>query len=349
MFFNSSGGTLNDGIEIGKAIRFRSLHTAVVADQVCASACALAWLGGAVRLLDIRALVGFHAAYRQTDGIARETGSGNAIVGAYLTNLGLSEAAIILLTQKPPEELQFLTPDIARQFRIDVHFIDLNNPDAGPSFADRPSFAEQARSLVIENLATAGAASPSAYAAFMRRHYASEVIHFGERKNRERLIQESIEYKQRWPVLRYDVLGPLDVTCSSTLCLVEGTGRFQAQSPPRNAHSTGTFSFSYDIENRDGRPMIVATSGKVESRETSAALNGGSVARQLQSALAKLGCRPGPIDGVWGKASAAALVRFNRANAVMLPTRRPTQWALGSVTDTAARRCTNRRSMLNTR
>jgi hypothetical protein len=47
--FNSRGGNLLAGIEIGKTIRLKSFATAVLDGLRCASACAFAWLGGSPR------------------------------------------------------------------------------------------------------------------------------------------------------------------------------------------------------------------------------------------------------------------------------------------------------------
>ena len=49
--FNSLGGNLLAGIEIGKAIRLKDFATYVAQDSYCASACALAWLGGTKRFM----------------------------------------------------------------------------------------------------------------------------------------------------------------------------------------------------------------------------------------------------------------------------------------------------------
>jgi hypothetical protein len=49
--FNSDGGDLLAGITIGKTIRLKSFATAVLDGQRCASACAIAWLGGSPRLM----------------------------------------------------------------------------------------------------------------------------------------------------------------------------------------------------------------------------------------------------------------------------------------------------------
>lgn len=73
--FDSDGGSLLAGIAIGKTIRLKSFVTAVIDGQRCASACALAWLGGSPRLMGTRAYIGFHAAYVDKAGRASETGA----------------------------------------------------------------------------------------------------------------------------------------------------------------------------------------------------------------------------------------------------------------------------------
>jgi hypothetical protein len=50
--FESNGGNLLAGIRIGALIRTRGFATLVRAGSQCASACALAWLGGAARHMD---------------------------------------------------------------------------------------------------------------------------------------------------------------------------------------------------------------------------------------------------------------------------------------------------------
>src|SRR6476660_6481577 len=49
--FQSPGGNLFAGIEIGKAIHLKGFSTIVPDGVQCASACALAWLGGRTRFL----------------------------------------------------------------------------------------------------------------------------------------------------------------------------------------------------------------------------------------------------------------------------------------------------------
>jgi hypothetical protein len=72
--FDSVGGNLVAGIEIGKAIRLKGFSTLVLDDTLCASACALAWLGGKTRWAAPRAKIAVHAAWMFRDGKKQETG-----------------------------------------------------------------------------------------------------------------------------------------------------------------------------------------------------------------------------------------------------------------------------------
>ena len=120
VIFSSDGGNLLAGIGIGKIIRLNSFATVVLDGERCASACALAWLGGSPSFMGNGAHIGFHAAYIETAGQATETGVGNALVGSYLTWMGLSERAVVYITQAAPAEMTWLTLRDAEQTGIDV-------------------------------------------------------------------------------------------------------------------------------------------------------------------------------------------------------------------------------------
>ncbi len=116
--FRSDGGNVIAGIEIGRQIRFKNFATLVPDNTRCASACALAWLGGIPRLMGANTHIGFHAAYYPRSG--QEAGVANALVGAYLSQLGLPDKAVIYATQAPPNSMTWLTMSEARQVGIDV-------------------------------------------------------------------------------------------------------------------------------------------------------------------------------------------------------------------------------------
>lgn len=126
---DSPGGNLVTGLRIGSAIRMRAWKTAVPDAAMCASACGLMWLGGVQRMVGQRARVGFHAAsIVGSDGVRREVGSGNALVGSYLGRLGLTDDAVIYLTSASPEGAAWLTETMAKQVGIRAEFASLVQP-----------------------------------------------------------------------------------------------------------------------------------------------------------------------------------------------------------------------------
>ena len=73
---NSPGGNLVAGLAIGRLVRLRGFATAVPDRALCASACALAWLGGKTRYLGPHSALGFHGAAVMSRGQAVESSVG---------------------------------------------------------------------------------------------------------------------------------------------------------------------------------------------------------------------------------------------------------------------------------
>jgi hypothetical protein len=123
VMLSSPGGSLDAGLSIGKQIRIAGYST-LVGGRLCASACALAWLGGERRYMNADSKIGFHAAYVHDGEFKRETGLGNALIGSYLAKLGLSDKAITFITSAPPDALNFLDLNQAREQGIDALFLE---------------------------------------------------------------------------------------------------------------------------------------------------------------------------------------------------------------------------------
>ena len=119
VLLSSPGGSLDAGLVMAAAFRRMNFVTIVPPRATCASACALAWLGGTRRMVSETGRVGFHAAYNRKDGKAQESGVGNALIGSFLNEIGLKRSAIIYITQAPPEGMQWLTIQDATQIGID--------------------------------------------------------------------------------------------------------------------------------------------------------------------------------------------------------------------------------------
>jgi hypothetical protein len=119
---------------VGIAIREKGFTTYVAAGQTCASSCGIAWLAGTKRAMSQGAQIGFHAIYDKVGYETRDNGRANALLGNYLTQLGLSPQAIIYLTRASgPNNLEWFTPQAARSVGIDVIVFESNGTPVTPT------------------------------------------------------------------------------------------------------------------------------------------------------------------------------------------------------------------------
>jgi hypothetical protein len=118
--FDSRGGHLQTGLLIGLIIRQRGYTTAVGAGSHCYSSCALAWLGGLTRLKDVTSKIGFHAA---SDANHFYSPQGIGLMRAYARSLGLTSLATKFISEAPPDDMQYLTANIAKEIGVRVIWV----------------------------------------------------------------------------------------------------------------------------------------------------------------------------------------------------------------------------------
>jgi len=94
---------------IGCIIRARGFNTYVDRNDTCFSACGLIWLAGVKRYASASGAIGFHDVCAIDKGVSQVSASGNALAGAYMSRLGLSDIAIDHLTAADPDERRLLT------------------------------------------------------------------------------------------------------------------------------------------------------------------------------------------------------------------------------------------------
>jgi hypothetical protein len=108
---DSLGGNPLAAYAIGHTIRERGYTTYVPGSATCASACAIIWVAATTRQADEKAKIGFHGVY-VTDKRGRAVGAsnyGNALIGSYLSQMGLSDLAIVYMTEAGPSEANWLS------------------------------------------------------------------------------------------------------------------------------------------------------------------------------------------------------------------------------------------------
>lgn len=278
VIFNSKGGSAYAGIEIGKTIRMRGFTTWVPSGSSCASACAVAWLGGTRRLVGKSAVIGFHSVYKIENGAPVATGDGNAIYGAYLSQLGLSDRAIMYLSNAAPTSMNWLTPAEAESFGISLTVYD-PKPTEPPAPANPPgdtvsTLETRARDFVIAlNVLTSG--PDQQYFNILDGIYSDQVVYFGKQISRAEVVDQINKFIVRWPIRSY-VARPssLNVQCNNetSACRVEGIVDFSAKSFARKQWSHGVAAFDYLLSFRPNSrwPVIVNENGGVVNRQIDA-------------------------------------------------------------------------------
>jgi hypothetical protein len=280
--FESNGGSVIAGIEIGKIIRLRNFATLVPDNVQCASACALAWLGGSVRFMGPQARIGFHAAYVVEGGKASETGSGNALVGAYLANMGLPDSAIIYATQAAPTAMTWLNLTEAQQKGIEVAlFTEQPNNASPPQTKSQPiltaptpdldSKRQTATNFVISLLAHWSGSDSSRALRLFDAIYSPQVSYYGATRTKQEVLQDKFKFSERWPQRLYRVReGSLIARCgvATSECNVSGIMEWVVESPNRRVKSSGAASFSYGLTVEGQSVLIFLESSNVLERRT---------------------------------------------------------------------------------
>ena len=237
----------------------------------CASACALAWLGGRVRLMGKDALVGFHAAYSGKD--SQVTSWGNALVGAYLNQLGLPSSAVVYITETPPNEIRWLSRTDARKVGIDVRYFVPPQQAAAPTpkVDAKPTAAEMARKTTeTERFVRRywNELSDNSATAFQAQIYAPDVKYFGRKKSREEVIKARAEFFERWPNRQYTLdLNSLTAACDGNICSAMGIVSWEMFSGTRESASRDNALFSLLLDWSGGKPLIIEESWKVQSHK----------------------------------------------------------------------------------
>jgi len=293
VILNSRGGSAMAGIRIGQAIRMRNFATWVPNASLCASACAMAWLGGTRRLMGSQAKIGFHSVYRIDKGVAVETGAGNAAFGAYLAQLGLSERTIMYLSSAAPDSMNWLTPKEAESLGISLtvfdpdasknqttpsvrapsdHQIDKRQTTEAPASLPE-SLEKRSRDFVIA-VNTLLSGSTEKFIGILAGLYGEQVTYYGKAMPRSDVVAQVGAFLKRWPTRQYSARPEsIKVVCNGeTRCLVEGQIDFDARSVDRNQRSYGVANFVYLLEFAPGSrwPVIVSESGSLVDRRLEA-------------------------------------------------------------------------------
>jgi hypothetical protein len=293
--FQSKGGRLLAGIRIGAQIRAKEFNTVVPDGAQCASACALAWLGGARRFVGEDSRVGFHTAYILKTAGPAESGPGNAILGAYLNQIGLSEEAILYITHAAPTSVQWMSLEEAAEYGIVVAKL----PPAGMSppaddtvGTQHPQGSPEQRAINFVHALFERWSGPDAeLLPVLDRLYTEKVLYHGKSTPRQSVLLSKRRFASRWTQRNYAIRpGSLSATCAPAggTCRVKGSMSWKLHEAKTTTASRGVASFAYSIVLKDSGPQISAETDTVNDKPSTTSSSLSQVGRSIQQLLAQI-------------------------------------------------------------
>jgi hypothetical protein len=290
---SSPGGAALAGIGIGEIIRQKGFVTFVPPNTYCASACAVAWLGGAQRVVSASGRIGFHGAFDMTTG--QQSGPANALVGAYLNRLGLSSAAIVYVTRAGANAVQWLTAADATALGIDALVVacageqcsvtstatnqtqQLPNPSASQGHEKR--IAQSVERLFAEWSSTGADDSDDnarqiTFLAKLKSVYSDTVAYYGRALPRDQVLADKAAFMLRWPQRDYRIrAGTLAVKCTAAgggclSCSVSGTVDYNVRAAGRSTGGAAAFAYGLAVPPSGDAAMIVSETSKVLERRS---------------------------------------------------------------------------------
>lgn len=274
---NSYGGNLLAGIQIGRIIRLRNFPTAVMDGNICASVCAVIWLAGTPRYADGTSRIGFHAAYNKKNGVKRESGAGNAVLGSFLGSLGLSDEAIAYFTSSPPDDIMWLHMSEADELGLKIQDISTIRARSIPTI-QRPPFPtvessslEKTAKQFMQQYFAYWSTDDTRALQFMNSAYADTVFFYGKTTSKAQIVKEKLAMIKRWPARAYvERAGSLQAECGNITpmsCLVSGIVDWEVRSTARNAVNDGISQFKVVLDFASGRPQVVGENSETVARK----------------------------------------------------------------------------------
>jgi hypothetical protein len=207
------------------------------------------------------------------------------LVGSYLTQIGLSETAVVYITKAAPTQLTLLTLQDAERIGIEVlpfeQYASAQRIDPPPlkwsdvritpreTPRDHQELSKRALSFVNE-IHSKWSETNAAGLAWLDPLYADEVNFYGNTISRAEVLTEKRLFTERWPERNYRIQPKsMNAVCDesrpgltqSMECIVTGTVEWQTRSPARNATASGLAGFTYVLGASGGTFLIKGEHG----------------------------------------------------------------------------------------
>ncbi len=276
--FDSPGGSPYKAMDLGRLIRLYGLGTVQIRSNECASACALAFMGGTTRMA-MAGSIGVHrSSFTDPSSLATDDAVSSVqqltaeIIG-YMNEMGVDPSVLQLALQYGSNDIRYLSSSEMQRFRVVTAEgnwqADQSPPLApaqpGPSAnADAPyasSDEQRARAFLDASMLTWSSDNRQAIA-FVGSAYADPVTFYGKVRSRASVVAEKRKFAERWPIRRYAARpGSVTVHCANGLCTISSLVDWYAHSDERGKTSSGAAQFELIWDAATGQ--IVSESGRV--------------------------------------------------------------------------------------
>lgn len=277
--FTSQGGNIISAMAYGRMIRSLGLSTLQTRSSECASACALAFVGGITRYAEPGA-IGVHqssfAPDDTTDGQRAVTAVQmiTAHIMAYLGEMGVDPRLLQLSLSVPNDDMRYLTAREMKDYKVTFNSETVSTHTLPATHLTKPAMAEQfaeagngsailpeekANAFLISYYDTWSDSDTLAFR-FIDTAYAETITFYGTDRSRNYVIAEKRKFIERWPFRAYNPRSEtVKITCEEN-CRIAGVVEWYARSTTGKI-SSGEAEFAFLWNPFDN--VIKSEAGKV--------------------------------------------------------------------------------------
>ena len=282
--FNSDGGSILSAMAYGKAIRALGLSTIQLRAAQCASACALAFVGGVNRQAEPGAIGVHQSSFSPEATIDGQTAVSaiqavTAQIMTYLIEMGVDPRLLQLSLAVSSDDMRYLTASEMQNYRVTwgrlpdaptqvpTGSATVAVPTVPAAQSKSPTNGEKALAFVTRYYDEWSKINPTALA-YLDQAYSDVVDFYGTQTARTVVMTGKREFAARWPIRAYSVKADsVRIDCSAT-CRIEGMIDWYARRDAGGRVSSGTAEFAFVWNHAAGK--ILSEAGTVIETEKDA-------------------------------------------------------------------------------
>ena len=268
--FNSNGGNVHAAMQYGRAIRRLGLRTVQIRSAQCASACALAFVGGQSRAAEPGSIGVHRSSFSDDAGLDGQSAVAavqavTAEILTYLIEMGVDPKLLQLSLSTDSSDMRYLTSSEMTQLQVtllqsieanDSRVAETRAPSQQPSSSSDFGSGDDDGAKAIEFIAKyheAWSGPANKAMGFMQSAYADNVAFYGKILTRDEVLKDKATFLDRWPKRAYSVRHGSERFACGLTCSGSAIVEWFAFSPKRAKTSSGSAEISIVWNPRTGK------------------------------------------------------------------------------------------------